>query len=160
MTLAQPMPAPAQSLLRTHDLPDHAVALGQDVELPVVVHRKPKVHAAPTGNRAHPGNRLSLPAALAVRLFGDSTQAGVHLVNRCNRRRVAVVGREHVGTIRVPDPPGGDVAEDELVPERRDQLAAVDETVGDGVAACSRLCGYWITGYVGLTVPRVTVSEI
>ena len=81
-------------------------------------------------------------------------------MNRRHRHRVAVVGRKHVRKRGVPHPTRRDVAEDEFVSERRHQLAAVNEPVGDGIATFRRGVSVLNYGYVGLTVPRETVSEI
>ena len=82
-----------------HDLPNHAVAFGEDVELAVVVDCESQVDAATTSLRSHTRDRFSLAAARAKCLFGETTQAGLHLVDRCDSRRVAIVGREHVGRL-------------------------------------------------------------
>ena len=60
-------------------------------------------------------------------------------MQRRHRRRVRVVGGEHLLEIGEPDPAGGDVAEHVLADQRRQQPPAVDEPATDRVAAVRRV---------------------
>ena len=51
--------------LEAHHLPDHAVALGQDVELAIVRLGEARIHPASSGHRAGAGQRFTLPATRA-----------------------------------------------------------------------------------------------
>src|SRR4029450_684034 len=63
--------------LEPHDLPDHAVALRQDVEIAIAGLRETYIHPAFSGDAAGTGQRFTLPSTRGECLFHQAAKAGV-----------------------------------------------------------------------------------
>ena len=63
--------------LEPHDLPDHAVALRQDVEIAIAGLRETYIHPAFSGDAAGTGQRFTLPSTRVECLFHQAAKAGV-----------------------------------------------------------------------------------
>src|SRR5207248_3332592 len=96
-----------------------AVALAVEIQLAGGVDREPHVGAAAEHELGTTGQARALAAALVIRRFDDGKHrvvrlpvpAHLDLVNPRRRRRLAVVGRQHVLVVGVPDAAGGEIGE-------------------------------------------------